>query len=141
MGPHPLHITLEYTQTLQPKVLHTYLIKSSDEVVKVGRDLAKLVSTKDLVNELHLLDVGEQVPVVNGEMSSNLTRTVSLREEGDWFLVLVRKWWLCVYVCGGRGWRVTICLGDCSGRFLLTPIPWFCPICTHIYKHLPSFQS
>ena len=85
-------------QTMQPKVLHTYLIKSSDEVVKVGCDLAKLVSTKDLVNELHLLNVGEQVPVVNGEMSGNLTRTVSLREEGDWFLVLVRKWRLCVCV-------------------------------------------
>ena len=94
---------MEYRQTLQPKDLHklyhvTYLIKSSDEVVKVGRDFAKLVSTKDLVNELHLLNVGEQVPVVNGEMSGNFTRTVSLWEGGHWFLVLVGKWGLCVCV-------------------------------------------
>ena len=78
----------------------TYLIKSPDEMVEVGCDLAKLVSAKDLVDELHLLDVGEQVPVINGKVSGNLTRAVSLWKRGHWLLVLVREWGLCVCVCG-----------------------------------------
>ena len=68
-------------------------------MVKVGCDLAKLVPAKDLVDELHLLDVGEQVPVVNGKVSGNLTRAVSLWKGGHWFLVLVREWGLHVCVC------------------------------------------
>ena len=69
----------------------TYLIKSPDDEVEVGSDLAKLVPAKDLMDELHLLDIREEVPVVHCQVGSNLTRAIPLRKEDYGLLVLVRK--------------------------------------------------
>jgi len=69
----------------------TYRISSHDNEVEVCSDLAKLVSAKDLIDERHLLNVREEVPVVNRQVSCNLTRAILLREGDYRLLVLVRK--------------------------------------------------
>ena len=42
-----------------------------------------------MVDILHLLDVGEQVPVVDSEVGSQLLSTVLVGEWNYWFLILV----------------------------------------------------
>ena len=69
----------------------TYLIKSPDDEVEVGSDLAKLMPAKDLIDELHLLNVREEVPVVHRQVGCNLTRAILLGEGDYRLLVLVRK--------------------------------------------------
>lgn len=63
--------------------LVTHFVEPANQHIQVGGDLAKLVSSEDRVNELHLLDVGEEVPVVEGEVGGNVTRPVLLRKQGD----------------------------------------------------------
>ena len=64
------------------------LVEPPEEQVEVGDYLVELVPAKHLVDELHLLDVGEEVPVVDHQVSRNLTSRV-LGERGGWFLQLV----------------------------------------------------
>ena len=65
-----------------------HLGKSADKEVEVSNHLPKFVSAEDHVDELHLLGVGEEVPVVQGQVSRNLATRV-LRERGGRLLVLV----------------------------------------------------
>ena len=66
----------------------SYFSKPSHQQVKVRDDLSKLVPAKDSVDNLHLLSVGEEVPVVESEVSCDLAGRV-LREWKYWLLVLV----------------------------------------------------
>lgn len=47
--------------------------KPAGQQVKVRDDLSKLVPAKDMIYDLHLLSVGEQVPVIESQVSCNLT--------------------------------------------------------------------
>ena len=49
------------------------LIKPSIKDIKVAGDLGKAMPTKHLVDELHLLDVVEQVPVMDTQLAGNLS--------------------------------------------------------------------
>lgn len=52
-----------YNHLLHPR--RTDLVKSSDDEVKVCGDSVELMSAKKIVDILHLLDVGEKVPVIH----------------------------------------------------------------------------
>lgn len=67
----------------------SYLIESFDDEVKVGRDFVEFVSPKEMVDVLHLLNVGEEVPVVDSEVSGQLLGAVFVREWSNGLLVLV----------------------------------------------------
>ena len=49
------------------------------------------MAPKQLVDELHLLDIGEEVPVVEGQVCGYLSAAVFLGERRGWLLVLVRQ--------------------------------------------------
>ena len=83
--------------------LTTDLVKSSDDEVKVRRNFVELVSSKEMVDVLHLLDVGEQVPVVHCQVSGQLLSAVLLGKNSSWLLVLVRERWLGKGGGGGGG--------------------------------------
>ena len=68
-----------------------YLVEAPDQEVQVCGDPAKLMAAKQLVDELHLLDVGEEVPVVECQVCGYLSAAVFLGERCGWLLVLVRQ--------------------------------------------------
>ena len=78
----------------------THLYKPAEHQVKVCDYLPKLVSTEDEVDELHLLCVGEEVPVKEGQVGRDLTRRV-LGERGRRLLILV--WQRRLREAEGRG--------------------------------------
>ena len=49
------------------------LIKPSIENIKVAGDLGESMAAKHLVDELHLLYVVEQIPVVDTQLASNVS--------------------------------------------------------------------
>ena len=53
--------------------MQVYLIEATDQQVQVTGDLVEAMAAKDLVDELHHLDIGEEVPVIDCEMSSYLS--------------------------------------------------------------------
>ena len=69
----------------------TDLDEPPQQEVKVCDDLPELVSAEDVVDDLHLLGVGEEVPVKESEMSSNLASRV-LGKWDDRLHVLVLQW-------------------------------------------------
>ena len=73
-----------------------YLVESPDEQVKVSGNLAEFVSSKYAVDQLHLLCVCEQVPIVDSEMCRYFARSLFLREGSHWLCILVRQRRLCV---------------------------------------------
>lgn len=50
----------------------TDLDEPPQQEVKVCDNLPELVSAEDVIDDLHLLGVGEEVPVKESKMSSNL---------------------------------------------------------------------
>ena len=91
----------------------THLVKSSNDQVKVCGDSVELVSSEEVVDVLHLLDVGEEIPVVDGQVSCQLLRTVLLRERCGGLLILIRQrrleqWMEGREVGGGGGLGVTV---------------------------------
>ena len=58
-------------------------------MVQVSGDLAKLVSPKHVIDILHLLYVGKQVPVVHCQVDGYVSGALPLWEWGGGFLVLV----------------------------------------------------
>ena len=44
----------------------SYLVESFNDEIKVGCDFVELVSSKEVIDVLHLLYVWEEVPVVDG---------------------------------------------------------------------------
>ena len=88
----------------------SYLVESFNNQVKISCDFVEFVSSKEMVNVLHLLDVGEQVPVVDSEVGGKLLSAVFVREQSYRLLVLVWEGRLrgCECVCMGRG-RGCVC--------------------------------